>query len=108
MIIRELYNVRADGARLFRTYSDANKMILQNETNTLYSDAIDVEDAPYTYTETEQEIFIPRGMDIIINEPIEQEKVNDKRITFTLDNSVVVIVRYVLYGVDCDKQEITE
>lgn len=72
MLIKDLYEIRADGVRLFRTYSDANKMILQNETNTLYSDAIDIEGASYTYTETENEIFVPHGIDIIpINEPIE-------------------------------------
>lgn len=64
MLIKDLYETRADGVRLFRTYSDANKMILQNETNALYSEAIDTEDAPYTYTETEQEIYKPYGMEV--------------------------------------------
>ena len=56
MLVKELYITRADGVRLYRTYSDANKMILQNETNTVYSEAIDIEDAPFTYTETDIDI----------------------------------------------------
>ena len=59
MIVIEDYGTRHDGVKLVRTYSDANKMILQNETKTLYSEAVDTEDAPYTYTETDQEIFVP-------------------------------------------------
>lgn len=56
MIIREEYKTRADGVNLFRTYSDAGKMIIQNETGIIYSDAIDVENAPYTYSESDEEI----------------------------------------------------
>mgnify|MGYP003428790002 CR=1 FL=1 len=53
MLVKELYMTRADGVRLYRTYSDADKMILQNETNSVYSEAIDIEDALFTYTETD-------------------------------------------------------
>lgn len=51
MIIRELYKTRTDGVRLYRTYSDVGMMVQQNETGTKYTEAIDVENAPYTYTE---------------------------------------------------------
>ena len=33
-------------------------MILQNETGTTYAEAIDVENAPYTYTETDEPIEV--------------------------------------------------
>lgn len=43
----------ADSVKLYRTYSDAGMMISQNETGMEYTEAIDVDGAPYTYTETE-------------------------------------------------------
>ena len=52
MIQREFYTQRKDGVKLYRTYSDAGMMIRQNETGMEYAEAIDVEGAPYTYTET--------------------------------------------------------
>ena len=54
MIIKEFYEQRLDGVKLYHTYSDSNYKILQNETNAVYDDAIDVEDAPYTYSETNE------------------------------------------------------
>lgn len=59
MIQREFYTQRKDGVKLYRTYSDAEMMILQNETGVEYAEAIDVENAPYTYTETETPIEKP-------------------------------------------------
>lgn len=56
MLVREFYTTRNDGVSLFRTYSDIGNYIVQNETNTMYTEAIDVEDAPYTYTETDEPI----------------------------------------------------
>ena len=56
MIVREEYKTRADGVKLFRTYSDEGKFIIQNETGIVYEEAIDVENAPYTYTESEEEL----------------------------------------------------
>ena len=52
MVIREEYKTRADGVKLVRTYSDEGRQLLQNETGNIYTEAIDVENAPYTYTET--------------------------------------------------------
>lgn len=52
----DYYSTRPDGVRLFCTYSDEGYMLLQNETGIEYSEAIDVENAPYTYTEIENKI----------------------------------------------------
>lgn len=56
MIVREFYSTRKDGVNLYRTYSDANKYIKKVGTNEEYSEAIDVEGAPYEYMETDKEI----------------------------------------------------
>lgn len=56
MIVREFYSTRKDGVNLYRTYSDANKYIKKVGTNEEYSEAIDIEGAPYTYEETDKEI----------------------------------------------------
>jgi hypothetical protein len=53
MIVREFYTTRKDRVKLFRTYSDNNMHIRQVETGHEYSEAIDVENAPYTYEETD-------------------------------------------------------
>lgn len=62
MIRREFYETRNDGVSLYRTYSDINHYIKQVETGNVYSEAIDTEDAPYTYEETEDEIISPEEM----------------------------------------------
>ena len=59
MIIKEFYKKRSDGINLYRTYSDSNLMIRQVETGNVYAEAIDVENATYTYTETETPIETP-------------------------------------------------
>lgn len=56
MIKKEYYNTRTDGVKLYRTYSDENYRIRQIETNEIYDEAVDVENAPYTYEETEEKI----------------------------------------------------
>lgn len=56
MIVREFYLTRKDGVNLYRTYSDANKYIKKVGTNEEYSEAIDIDGAPYSYTETDKEI----------------------------------------------------
>lgn len=56
MVVNEFYRTREDGVNLYRTYSDEGFMILQNETGIEYVEAIDVENAPYTYSETEKPI----------------------------------------------------
>lgn len=57
MIIKEFYMTRIDGVNLYRNYSDEGKRIIQNETGIVYDEAIDVENAPYTYTESEEFIL---------------------------------------------------
>lgn len=56
MIVREFYIQRKDGVNLFRTYSDRNMYIKKVGTNEEYSEAIDVENAKWTYEETDREI----------------------------------------------------
>ena len=62
MIVREHYKTRSDGVELYRTYSDVGYLIRQVETGAEYSEAIDVENATYTYTETDK--LIPDDFDI--------------------------------------------
>lgn len=72
MIIKEFYRTRKDGANLYRTYSDANMKIQKVGTDEIYDEAIDVEGAPYTYTETDitasavDEISAEEALDIIL------------------------------------------
>ena len=56
MIVKEYYATREDGVVLFRTYSDTNHKIMQKPTMVVYDEAIDVEGAPYEYTETDEAI----------------------------------------------------
>jgi hypothetical protein len=74
MVITEYYKTRSDGVRLYRTIDavvdkygnpvrDENgnliptgKMIIQQPTGIEYSEAIDVENASYTYVESLNEI----------------------------------------------------
>ena len=56
MLITELHDTRSDGVRLYRTYSDSGKMIRQEQSGVLYSEAIDPEGSPVSYTETDIDI----------------------------------------------------
>lgn len=56
MIVKEFYRTRADGVNLYRTYSDEGKKLIQNETGNIYDEAIDVEGAPYTYSESDESV----------------------------------------------------
>lgn len=56
MIKKEFYKTRKDGINLYRTYSDEGYRIKQVETGSIYDEAIDVEDTPYTYEETDMSI----------------------------------------------------
>ena len=58
MIVTEYFMTRKDGVVLYRTYSDAGFYIIQNETGIEYSEAVDVEGAPYTYSETDRLIEV--------------------------------------------------
>lgn len=50
-IQRELAGETAEGVKLYRTFSDENRKILQNETGLIYDDAVDVENAEFSYSE---------------------------------------------------------
>ena len=54
MIIREFYMTRTDGVNLYKTYSDKGVYIIKQGTGEKYDIAIDVENANYTYEETEE------------------------------------------------------
>ena len=56
MVIKEYHSTRADGVRLVRSYSNLGLMIRKLGTQQIYSEAIDVENAPYRYVETETPI----------------------------------------------------
>lgn len=60
MIVKEVI----EGRNLIKTYSDAGFMIRQEPTGAIYGEAIDVEDAPYTYTETDIPIETPEEPDM--------------------------------------------
>lgn len=47
----------ADGTRLFRTFSDEGKQIIQNETGVIFEDAVDVEGTIFSYSETETKVY---------------------------------------------------
>ena len=56
MIVKEFYETRFDGVNLYKTYSDEGFYIKQIETGNIYSEAIDVESAIFTYEETDEKI----------------------------------------------------
>lgn len=58
MVIREFYMQRKDGVNLYRSYSNEGYKIKQVETGLIYDEAIDVENAPYTYEETNEKIEV--------------------------------------------------
>ena len=70
MIKTEFYMTRFDGVNLYRTYSDADMMIQKVGTEETYSEAIDVENSGYTYTETDIPIEGETG-DLTVNDTLE-------------------------------------
>lgn len=74
MLIREFYKTIRDGVNLYRTYSDANKYILQHPTEIKYAEAVDIEASPYTYTETDEEIIIEETDEEIIIEEVDEDE----------------------------------
>lgn len=57
MIVRE--KITINNKTFIKTYSDKNHYIKQLPTNIIYNEAIDVENAPYTYIETDKVIEAP-------------------------------------------------
>lgn len=58
MIVKEFYMKREDGTNLYATYSNNGFYIRKVGTNEVYDKAVDVENAPYTYEETEIKINV--------------------------------------------------
>lgn len=56
MIVKEFYETRSDGVKLYRTYSDQKLIIHKVGTAEEYDEAIDIETAPFVYEETNQPI----------------------------------------------------
>ena len=56
MVIREFHRTRKDGVNLYKTYSDQNFYIQKVGTEEIYDVAIDVENAPFEYIETDKPI----------------------------------------------------
>lgn len=52
MIMKDFFRQREDGMNLYRIYSDSGKIIRQIETGNEYEEAIDIENANFTYEET--------------------------------------------------------
>jgi hypothetical protein len=57
MIIKEYYETRSDGVKLYRTYSSDGLMIKKVGTDEVYEEAIDIETANYCYIETQEQIY---------------------------------------------------
>lgn len=64
MIAREYYKTRKDGVKLYRTYSDEQFKIHKIGTEEYYSEAIDVENAPFEYEETTEKIEVEEMSEI--------------------------------------------
>lgn len=58
MVKKVFYETREDGVKLYRTYSDEGFKIKQKQTGIIYDEAIDVENAPYTYSETTEKVEV--------------------------------------------------
>lgn len=58
-IVKEFYKTRNDGINLYKTYSNEGYIIHKLNTEEYYSEAIDVENAPFEYEETKEKIVIP-------------------------------------------------
>ena len=59
--------ITINGRTFIRTYSDANRMIRQDGTGAVYSEAYDPADSGRTYSETEDEIATTTDSDDILN-----------------------------------------
>ena len=53
-----------NGRELVKTFSDAGKYIIQNETKTKYAEAIDIPNK-YTYTESMEDIPVEADVQLI-------------------------------------------
>lgn len=107
MIVKIYLRTRKDGVKLYRTVDalldeegkvvldkDKNAVkrgyyILQNETQREYDEAIDVENAPYTYSETDKPIPV-EPIEPSEDDATEQDYINalnDLGVTFDEENN---------------------
>lgn len=56
MIIKEFYRTREDGVNLFLTKSTEGLQIRKVGTDEVYDEAVDIDNAPYVYEETDEPI----------------------------------------------------
>lgn len=71
MIKTDYYDTRFDGVKLYRTYSDENRYIQQEQTGVIYIEAIDVENSGFTYVETDE--YLPEQETQEMEGPVEWE-----------------------------------
>ena len=60
MVIKEFFRTREDGENLYRSYSDRNVQIKKVGTDEIYDEAIDIENAPFAYEETDIHILVAK------------------------------------------------
>lgn len=70
MIQKKFFETRFDGVKLYRTYSDRNMMIQKDGTDEMYSEAFDIENSGFTYTETDIPIEDETG-DLSVQDTLE-------------------------------------
>ena len=58
MVRKVFYETREDGVNLYRTFSDEGYKIKQHPTGIIYDEAIDVETANFSYTETTEKVEV--------------------------------------------------
>lgn len=68
MLKHEFYQTREDGVKLYRTYSDQELMIRKNSTDEVYTEAVDVENSGFNYTETD--IPIPEEEELTVGDAL--------------------------------------
>ena len=72
MVDKQFYKTREDGVNLISWFSTEGKRLYQNETGKVYdSPLIDVENAPYTYTEVEDEELPTEDRELTAEEALE-------------------------------------
>ena len=69
MIKTDYDRTRDDGVDLYRTYSGIDMMIQKEGTDEIYSEAIDVENSGFTYSETD--IPIEDDTDLTVEDTLE-------------------------------------
>ena len=83
MVRTEFFRTREDGVNLYRSYSDIGMMIRQDQTGAEYSEAIDIENSGYTYTETdtpvpEDELTDTEALNIIMGRDADEPENGDE------------------------------